>query len=253
MSRKALLEICCGSATDAIEAWRGGADRVELCSALFLGGLTPSLATLLEVKEKTGVEVAVMVRPRQGSFCYSETEFEVALRDAALFIKHGADTLVGGFLMEDGRVDYPKTRAFVEASDGVPVCFHRAIDLVPDWKEALGMLIEAGVTRVLTSGLATTAWNGRETLREMRDYVAGRLVVMPGGGVREHNIRDLLAFTGATEVHSGGVSETLFDTSNQHLPDLRFGDPQSPPENEYRQVNRQKVRALVDALTVSEK
>lgn len=253
MSRKALLEICCGSAADAIEAWRGGADRVEVCSALFLGGLTPSLASLLEAKEKSSLLVAVMVRPRQGGFCYSETDFDVALRDARLFVKHGADALVSGFLLADGRVDFERTKTFVEGAEGVPVCFHRAFDLVPDWREALDTLIEAGINRVLTSGLAKSAWDGRETLRQMVDYAGDRLTIMPGGGIRLHNVLDILAVTGAKQVHSGGVSETLHDTSNQNMPDLRFGDPQSPPENEYRQVNREKVRALVDALTEKEK
>lgn len=252
MNPKALLEICCGSAADAVEAWHGGAQRVELCSALFLGGLTPSLATLLEAKEKTGVEIAAMVRPRQAGFCYSDTEFNVALRDAALFVKHGADALVGGFLLEDGRVDFERTKAFVEVAEGVPVCFHRAIDLVPDWREALDTLIEAGVSRVLTSGLAASAWDGRETLRQMVAYAGDRLTIMPGGGIRLHNVLDILAFTGAKDVHSGGVSETLLDTSNQHLPNLRFGDTQSPPENEYRQVSREKVRALVELLAEAE-
>lgn len=253
MKAKALLEICCGSATDAIEAWQGGAWRVELCSALFLGGLTPSLASLLEVKDKTSVQVATMVRPRQGGFFYSETDFRVVLQDASLFVKHGADALVGGFLLEDGRVDLSRCKALVDVADGVPVCFHRAFDLVPDWREALDVLVEAGVKRVLTSGLALSAWDGRETLRQMVEYAGDRLTIMPGGGIRSHHIREILAFTGAKEVHCGGVSETLIDPSNQHQPGLRFGDPLSPPENEYRQVSAEKVRALVDALTEDEK
>lgn len=248
MKTNPLLEICCGSADDAIESWHGGANRVELCSSLFLGGLTPTLGALLEVKEKTGIQVAVMVRPRQGGFCYSETDFAVALRDAALFARQGADALVTGFLSADGRVDLARTKAFVEVAEGLPVCFHRAIDLVPDWREALDMLAEAGVTRVLSSGQARSAWEGRDTLKQMIDYAAGRLVIMPGGGIRAHNIGGLLAYTGATEVHSGGVSDTVYDHSNAHNPSLRFGDVQSPEENTYRQVNREKVRALVEAM-----
>jgi copper homeostasis protein len=248
MKNNSLLEICCGSADDAIEAWHGGADRVELCSSLFLGGLTPTLGTLLEVKEKTDIQVAVMVRPRQGGFCYSETDFAVAIRDAQLFSQHGADALVTGFLREDGRVDLARTKAFVEAADGLPVCFHRAIDLVPDWRVALDVLAEAGVTRVLSSGQAHSAWDGRDTLKQMIEYAADRLVIMAGGGVRAHNIRDLLAYTGATDIHSGCVSETLYDHSNAHNSSLRFGDVQSPAENTYRQVNREKVRALVDKI-----
>ena len=118
MSNKVLVEICCGSAEDAIEAWHGGADRVELCSALFLGGLTPSLGSLLELKAQAEIKVAAIIRPRQGGFCYSESDFRAAMHDAEQMLKHGADALVFGFLHADGRVDLARTRAMVELAGG---------------------------------------------------------------------------------------------------------------------------------------
>ena len=249
MKNNPLVEICCGSAEDAIESWHGGADRAELCSSLFLGGLTPTMGSLLEVKEKTDIQVAVMIRPRQGGFYYSETDFAVMLRDAALFARHGADALVTGFLGADGRVDLLRVKAFVDVADGLPVCFHRAIDLVPDWREALDMLAKAGVTRVLSSGQVPSAWDGRDTLKQMIDYAKGRLVIMPGAGIRKETVRAFLDVTGATEIHLGGVSSVMHDPSNQHNPNLRFGDPSSPLESEYKRVDREKVRNFCKALS----
>ncbi len=248
MRNKTLVEICCGSAEDAIEAWHGGADRVELCSALFLGGLTPSLGALLELKAQTEIEVAAMIRPRQGGFCYSKSDFRTALYDAELMLQHGADALVVGFLHEDGRIDLARTRAIVELADGVPVCFHRAIDVVPDWREALDGLMGIGVQRLLSSGQAPSAYQGRFVLREMIAYAAGRLQVMPGGGIRAGNVHELLAVTGAREIHLGGVSRLMQDNSTQYNSDLRFGDPKSPPENEYKRVSRDAVAEFIAGL-----
>lgn len=248
MTSKPLVEICCGSAEDAIEAWLGGADCVELCSALFLGGLTPSLGSLLELKAQTEIKVAVMIRPRQGGFCYSKSDFRTALYDVELMLEHGADALVVGFLLEDGRVDLARTRAVVELADKVPVCFHRAIDVVPDWREALDGLMEIGVRRLLSSGQAPSAYEGRHVLREMTDYATGRIEVMPGGGIRAGNVQELLAVTGAREIHLGGVSRLMQDSSTQHNPYLRFGDPKSPPENEYKRVSRDAVAEFIASL-----
>ena len=145
MSRHILLEICCGSADDVIEAERGGADRVELNSNLFQGGLTPTLGALRTVKRRTRVPVMCMVRPRAGGFCYTDTEYEVAREDARLLLENGADGLVFGFLHSDGTVDEGRTRALVDLCKGRPCVFHRALDVVPDWKRALDQLISLGV------------------------------------------------------------------------------------------------------------
>ncbi len=248
MSNKVLVEICCGSAEDAIEAWHGGADRVELCSALFLGGLTPSLGSLLELKAQAEIKVGTIIRPRQGGFCYSESDFRAAMHDAEQMLKHGADALVVGFLHADGRVDLARTRTMVELAGDVPVCFHRAIDVVPNWQEAFDGLMEIGVQRVLSSGQAPSAYEGRYVLREMMAHAAGRLQVMPGGGIRAGNVHKLLAVTGAREIHLGGVSRLMHDSSTQHNPELRFGDPKSPPESEYKRVSRDAVAEFIASL-----
>src|SRR5581483_7355331 len=145
-----LLEICCGSAEDALEAAAGGADRVELCSALFLGGLTPSLGSLLEVKQKAKLPVIAMNRPRQAGFCYSETEFAVMERDTETLLEHGADGMVFGILKADGSVDVKRTRALRDRIGVRQAVFHRAFDVTPDPFRALNELIDLGITRVLT-------------------------------------------------------------------------------------------------------
>lgn len=155
-----LLEICCGSAEDSIEAAAGGADRVELCSALFLGGLTPSLGSLLEAKQRTNIPVIAMNRPRPAGFCYSATEFAVMERDAELLLEHGADGIVFGMLNRDGTVDSKRTRAMRERIGSRQAVFHRAFDVTPDPFRALEELIDLGLTRVLTSGQKPDAPQG---------------------------------------------------------------------------------------------
>lgn len=150
-----LLEVCCGSADDVIEAHRGGADRVELNCDLFHGGLTPTLGSLLVAKRETGMKIIAMVRPREGGFCYTQAEFAAAVEDGKLLLEHGADGLAFGFLREDGTVDAQRTGVLAELcrERGKEPVFHRAIDVTPDWRAALDALMELGVARVLTLSL----------------------------------------------------------------------------------------------------
>ena len=147
-----LIEACCGSADDVIQAAQGGADRVELNSALFLGGLTPTPGCLEAARTRVTLPIMAMLRPREGGFCYTEAEFDTMLRDGRHLLAAGADGLVFGCLHADGSVDEARTRELVTLAEGRDTVFHRAIDVVPDWKRALDALIRLGVTRVLTSG-----------------------------------------------------------------------------------------------------
>src|SRR5581483_2195923 len=147
-----LLEICCGSAEDAIQAAHGGADRVELCSALFLGGLTPSLGSILQVKRQTAIPVMAMNRPRQAGFCYSATEFAVMEGDIDLQLEHGADGVVFGILHADGSIDVARSRSLRQRIGRAQAVFHRAFDVTPEPFRALEQLVDLGFDRVLTSG-----------------------------------------------------------------------------------------------------
>ena len=149
-----ILEICCGSADDVIRAWKGGAHRVELNSNLFHGGLTPTVGSLRVAKQAADIPIMAMVRPREGGFCYTEAEFLTAVEDAKLLLENGADGLVFGFLHEDGRINKERTAILAKLAQdaGKETVFHRAFDVVPDWKETLDVLIELEITRVMTTG-----------------------------------------------------------------------------------------------------
>ena len=244
---KILIEACCGSADDALEAARGGADRVELNSALYLGGLTPSAGSLRVLRESSGVPVMAMLRPREGGFCYSGTAFRTMLADGELLLRAGADGLVFGCLTPDGEIDEPRVRALVTLCGGRPAVFHRAIDVVPDWRRALEVLIRCGVTRVLTSGQAKSAILGAQTIAQMVRFSQGAIEILPGAGVTPDNVLELLEITGCTQVHLSRRRE-LRDSSTRANPSLRFGHPQSPPEDVYKMTDAEafaRLRALL--------
>ncbi len=242
-----LLEICCGSAEDALEAAAGGADRVELCSALFLGGLTPSLGSLLQVKAQTKIPVIAMNRPRQAGFCYSQTEFAVMERDAEIFIEHGADGIVFGILNSDGTVDLERTRSICRRIGTRQAVFHRAFDVTPDPFRALEELIDLGITRVLTSGQKNAAPDGAELIAKLIEKAAGRIEVLPGAGLTADNVRRFVARTGCTQVHMTAF-RTQRDTSTLANSAIQFGAPGGPPEAEFETTDREYVRRVKEEL-----
>ena len=229
---KVLLEICCGSAEDVIEAAKGGADRAELNSNLFQGGLTPSIGALTIAKKYTNIPIMTMVRPRAGGFCYTNTEFEVACEDAEQLLAHGADGLVFGFLNADGSLDAARTKEFVRLAGDKTKVFHRAIDVAPDWKKTLEQLIELGVDRVLTSGQAPDAFYGSDVIRQMIEFAQGAIQILPGGGVKLYNIDRVLEATGCDQVHLGRTRSRT-DTSVNGNPSIFFGGALRPPEDRY--------------------
>lgn len=240
------LEICCASADDVFAAAEAGADRVELNSALFLGGLTPSIGLVREAK-KAGIPMIVMVRPRDGGFCYTEREFDCMLSDARSFAEEGVDGLVFGVLLPDGRVDKERNRQLVEAAGDREKVFHRAFDVVPNWREAIDDLVELGFDRILTSGQAQNVVMGADTIKEMIEYAAGRIEILPGGGVRSHNIVELIRITGCTQAHATAGIEHI-DTSCHGNPDVYFGSIVGEPDDRYKIVEHEKVRELLSLV-----
>lgn len=243
-----LLEICCGSAEDAIEASAGGADRVELCSALFLGGLTPSLGSLLEVKQRTQIPVIAMNRPRQAGFCYTPAEFAVMERDTELLLEHGADGIVFGILNLDGTVDTKRTRALRGRIGTRQAAFHRAFDVTPDPFRALEELIDLGITRVLTSGQKNAAPEGAELIKQLLKRTEGRIEVLPGAGITVENVPQLVEQTGCTQVHLTAFAERQ-DSSTLKNAEIYFGAPGGPPESKYELTDREYVRRMKEELT----
>lgn len=244
---KILVEICCGSAEDVIESQKAQADRVELNSSLFEGGLTPSVGELLVAKETTKLPIMSMVRPRAGGFCYTPTEFRTALKDAELLLENGSDGIVFGFLNPDGTVDAGRCRQMMDRIGSKESVFHRAIDVVPDWKSAIDTLIGLGVTRILTSGQRPSALDGASTIAEMIRYANGRIQVLPGGGVRQYNVKELLEKTGCRQVHIS-PHKNCFDTSVSGNPAIHFGGALYPPEDRFSVVDAEAVHGFKNEM-----
>lgn len=241
------IEICSGSAEDAIFAAQGGAHRVELCSSLFLGGLTPSAGTLQTVRRHTDIHIMAMIRPREGGFCYTDIEYESVLLDAVHVLQHGADGLVFGFLRADGTIDIEKTAELLAISGDKETCFHRAFDVVPDWRQALDQLIELGVTRVLTSGQMPSVMEALEKIKEMIDYAAGRIELLPGGGIRPAFVKHVCEATGANQVHLT-LHNIAYDRSTRQNPLIHFGGALFPPEDQYKVTDMDAVKRLIEEV-----
>ena len=200
-----LLECCVGSVESAVNAELGGAGRVELCAALELGGVTPSSAAIRLARERIDIPLFVLVRPRGGDFHYSPVEVEVMKTDIAAARDLGADGIVLGILREDGNVDVERTAELIEAAGGASITFHRAFDSTPDPLAALETLRELGVNRVLTTGGARRAEEGLAGLGKLVEAAAGRIGILPGGGINHENCRRIIEQTGAREIHVGSA------------------------------------------------
>lgn len=207
------LEICCGSYDDAVVAERAGASRIELNSALSLGGLTPDIGDLCLCKEHLQIPVMAMLRPRAGGFCYTAGEFFSMQKSAEIMLKAGADGLVFGILTPDKQIDVLRTRTLVELthSYGREAVFHRAFDCVENFMNATETLIATGVDRVLTSGGAKTAYEGSDMLHSLQIKYGDRIEFVAGSGVRSTNVGKLIAQTGISQIHSScqGYREDL--------------------------------------------
>jgi copper homeostasis protein len=197
-----VLEMCVDSLESARAAQEGGAQRVELCSALAEGGLTPSLGMIGAVRESLTIPVFAIMRPRGGDFSYSSGEFAVMKRDIAAAKSNGADGVVIGVLRNDGTVDVERTRELVELARPLKVTFHRAFDWTPQMEVALEQIIEAGADRILTSGGLASALEASDQISLFVKKAAGRIGIMVCGKVRAENIAEIARKTGATEFHA---------------------------------------------------
>jgi len=241
--RGILLEICCGSLDDAIEAERGGAQRVELCSALFLGGLTPSLGTLLEAKARLKIPIMVMIRPRGGGFCYTAAEMAAMERDTQLAVEHGADGIVFGILNPDGTIDMERSKRIRQLIGDRQAVFHRAFDVTPDPFKALDQLVELGITRVLTSGQQDSVPEGIVLIRRLVDHAGDHIEVMPGGGIKLYDLTRVIEATGCRQIHLTAF-KTAVDSSTRARPQVTFGGALYPLEDRYTMTDSQLVEQI---------
>ena len=239
-----MIEICCGSFEDAMAAYEGGANRIELNSALSLGGLTPSLGSLIMVKQYTELEVMSMVRMRGAGFCYTDYQYEQMLEDAKLLAAYGTDGIVFGFLREDRTIDERKVKEFTNLihDEGGKAVFHRAFDCVKDPYKSMEQLIELGIDRVLTSGLQKTAEEGISLLKELQERYGSRIELMAGSGIHAGNAEKIRKETGISQLHSSCKVWNQDATSIGE--NVTFGYMEGKKESSYEVVSMEKTEEL---------
>ncbi len=247
---KLTFEVCVDSIASAVAAEEGGADRVELCSDLLEGGLTPSAGMLAVARETLRIDIMVMIRARGGDFCYSDFEFWAMQKDIVAAREAGANGVVFGILGPDGDVDRERTAALIARARPLPVTFHRAFDMTRDPFEALETLVALGVDRVLTSGQEASVPEGVGLIAELVRRAAGRIIVMPGGGITERNVAKVVSETGVSEVHFGG-GEAVESPMRFRNPRVFMGGTLRPPEYSLDIVKLEFVRRVIGNGTSS--
>jgi copper homeostasis protein len=238
-----IVEVCAASLDSALIAERAGADRIELCSELGLGGITPSMGLFKLVKARTSLPVHVLIRPRSGDFNYTEAEFEVMLADVAHFRANGADGIVCGVLQKDHALDAERTEKIMEAAHGLSFTFHRAFDWIPDPLPAFQVLQGMGVDTLLSSGKASSALRGFSLLKEIHQS-ATTTTVMPGAGIGPDNVMQFFD-AGFKVVHlSGSVLQ------NNSLPHggISFISDGMISETQIVKANYETLRAVVESV-----
>ena len=238
------MEICCSSLYEAREAEAGGAIRIELCAAIACGGVTPSRA-LIESVAMAGLalDVNVIIRPREGNFLYTAEEADMMCRDIAFCREAGVHGVVIGALTADGDIDLEVCRRMKEAAGDMSVTFHRAFDVCRTPRHALEQIIELGCDRLLTSGQKPSAEAGAELIAELVRQADGRIIVMPGAGIRPSNIANVERITRAEEFHSTARSSAP-DGMSYRNPYVSFAV--EADETIIRRTDRRVVSQLVN-------
>ena len=240
-----ILEVCASDIDSAAAAQAGGAERIELCSALSEGGITPSFGLAVHAM-RLGMRVHALIRPRGGDFLYNEAEVDTMVADIEALRGLGVHGVVIGALTAEGDIDMPACRRMAEAAKGMSITFHRAFDRCRCPHEALEQIIELGCNRLLTSGQAPTALQGAELIASLVRQAAGRIVVMPGCGVTAHNAAQILKLTGADEIHasaSGNVASKMkFARSTVYM------GAKDANEDVRKVTDAKAVRAILDAI-----
>jgi len=241
-----IVEICCGSYEDAFVAYRAGATRIELNSALYLGGLTPSLGTLSLVKQNTNLKVIAMVRPRGAGFCYSKADFEVMKADTRLLMENGADGIAFGCLDEKGNIHIEQTQEIIDIIKKYhgEVVFHRAFDCVEDPYKSMEKLITMGVERVLTSGLKAKAVDGMELIAKLQERYGDRIEILAGSGINASNALEIMEKTGISQVHSSCKGWRKDPTTTGK--EVSYSYAEGVHGNDYDVVDEKLVRELVE-------
>ena len=197
-----IVEIVTSDLNSSLIAAEGGADRIELCDNLAVGGTTQSFGVIKACREKISIQLFPIIRPRGGDFVYSDEEYHIMIDDIKVCKQFNCDGVVFGLLRKDGSIDVERSKRLVDLAYPMEVTFHRAFDRCNDPFKALEDIIEMGFNRILTSGQKPTAPEGVDLLKDLVQKADDRIIIMPGSGVRKENIRSLANTTGATELHS---------------------------------------------------
>ncbi|MBQ8518826.1 MAG: copper homeostasis protein CutC [Agathobacter sp.] len=246
---KYILECCVDSVESAINAANGGASRLELCSNLIIGGTTPDLALVKEIRKHTDIRIHALIRPRFGDFCYTEHEMEIMKSQIRALKEAGVEGVVIGVLDEDGNLNLPAMKDLIAAADGMSITLHRAFDMCRDPFQAMEDAIDLRINTILTSGQKQSAWEGRKLLAELIEQAAGRIDIMAGAGIGASTIEKLIPATGATTYHMSG-KVTLDSPMRYRKKDVSMGLP-SLSEYEIWQTSEENVRAAVEVLRKS--
>ncbi len=242
-----MVEICADGIQSAINAQAGGAGRVELCSALEMGGLTPSAGTILHAREQLHIKLNVLIRPRAGDFLYSETEMDLIRKDIEFCHRAGCDGIVIGLLEPNGKIDTARTAELVKLADPMPVTFHRAFDMCRDPFTALEDLKTTGVNTILTSGQQSRAMDGLPLIKALTERAQGNITIMPGAGINHTNILHIAHTTGADTFHLSAARrmKSMMTFSN---PSAHIGKKQDHPENDFMESDTDEIRKVVGIL-----
>jgi len=246
------LEIMAASIESALSAQKGGADRVELCDNFSVGGTTPSPGLIQLAVDLLDIDVYVMIRPRGGDFFYSELEYKVMKNNVQFCKSIGAAGIVFGILNSDGSIDTRRVKDLLKLAHPMKVTFHRAFDMVKDPFDSLEKLIDLGVDTILTSGQKSSAWEGRELIRELVQKADGRIDIIAGAGINESNIKKLIDFTGVTQCHSSAKVIAKSKMSYKRS-EVSMGGHKSLSEYETIVVDPEKVRLMKESVLLAEK
>jgi copper homeostasis protein len=242
------IEIVVYNIDSALRAQEGGANRIELCDNPGEGGTTPSYGTIEVVRQNLSIDVFVMIRPRGGDFHYSNYEFHSMKRDISQCQKLSVDGLVFGILNPDGTIDKKRCKELIDKSRPLKVTCHRAFDMTRDPFEALEDCIEVGFDRILTSGQQVQALKGADLIGELVHKANGRIAIMPGSGVNESTVQEILKKSGAMEIHFSAVAskDSLMNYKNTDIAGMGSDEG---AEFKLRTVDPQRVRKMRELAT----
>lgn len=244
--KKYILECCVDSVESAIEAEKGGANRIELCSALVIGGLSPSKALFEKVRENVKIKIHVLLRPRFGDFFYTEFEHEIIKQEIRMFKELGADGVVIGTLKPDGTLNLEQMRELVEEAEGMSITLHRAFDMCKDPMQTLEETKQLGIHTILTSGQKNSCIDGKELLGKLVESANGEVDILIGGGVDVSVIPELYQTTGATSYHMSG--KITLDSEMQYRKDDVSMGVASISEYQIWRTSAERVRKVKDTL-----